>query len=234
MNSENDRITVSIVAASPIARAGLETVLKTDDDIVVAASAAEISAALADFSIGKLFDVLLVNIERKKDFDNLFEFFDGNDSEEIYFPFVIALLPFELQISEHIIRLLQSGARGILPQDASASELSATVRAVTQNLTVLSPEFIETSLTVADATILSASDGEIIFSDERIIEALTAREAEVLELIVEGESNKRIAVRLKISEHTVKFHVASIFGKLGVNTRTEAVTQALRRGLIML
>jgi DNA-binding CsgD family transcriptional regulator len=53
-------------------------------------------------------------------------------------------------------------------------------------------------------------------------------------MLVEGLSNKEIAWRMKISEHTVKFHVASIFSKLGVSTRTEAVTQGIRRGLIMM
>jgi DNA-binding NarL/FixJ family response regulator len=72
-----------------------------------------------------------------------------------------------------------------------------------------------------------------IFTGE-MFETLTAREKEVLEMLGEGASNKSIAYQLNISEHTVKFHVASIFAKLGVNTRTEAVTQALRNGLILL
>ena len=63
-------------------------------------------------------------------------------------------------------------------------------------------------------------------------EALTAREQEVLELLAEGLSNRRTAERLGISEHTVKFHVASIYGKLGAASRAEAVRRAARRGLI--
>ena len=66
------------------------------------------------------------------------------------------------------------------------------------------------------------------------LDALTNREIEVLGMIAEGLGNKTIAYRLGISEHTVKFHIASIFGKLGANSRTEAVTVALRRGLILL
>ncbi len=65
-------------------------------------------------------------------------------------------------------------------------------------------------------------------------ENLTGREREVLDMLAEGASNKAIAFQLNISEHTVKFHVASIFGKLDASTRTEAVTVALRRGLILL
>lgn len=64
------------------------------------------------------------------------------------------------------------------------------------------------------------------------LEALTAREHDVLALVADGLSNRDIAGRLGISEHTVKFHLASIFGKLGVSTRTEAVQRGLRLGVI--
>lgn len=64
------------------------------------------------------------------------------------------------------------------------------------------------------------------------VEALTARELDVLPLLADGLSNRDIALRLAISEHTVKFHLASIFGKLGAATRTEAVHRAVRLGLI--
>ena len=70
--------------------------------------------------------------------------------------------------------------------------------------------------------------------DEAITETLTAREVEVLELLAEGLSNKAIAERLGISDQTVKFHVASISGKLGAANRTDAVRRAVRRGLISL
>jgi DNA-binding NarL/FixJ family response regulator len=69
---------------------------------------------------------------------------------------------------------------------------------------------------------------------EDLAESLTDRELEVLDLLAEGLSNKLIAHSLTISEHTVKTHVASIFAKLGASNRTEAVSQAIRRGLVML
>jgi two-component system, NarL family, nitrate/nitrite response regulator NarL len=68
---------------------------------------------------------------------------------------------------------------------------------------------------------------------ESVIEPLTAREREVLELVAEGMSNRAIAERLAISEHTVKFHVGALLGKLGAATRAELVAIAVRRGLIM-
>jgi DNA-binding NarL/FixJ family response regulator len=63
---------------------------------------------------------------------------------------------------------------------------------------------------------------------------LTSREMEVLRMLADGAANKNIAWQLKISEHTVKFHVAQILGKLNAGTRTEAVTIGIRKGLIML
>ena len=66
------------------------------------------------------------------------------------------------------------------------------------------------------------------------VEMLTPREKEVLQMLGLGKSNKEIAARLKISEHTAKFHVASVLGKLGAATRAEAVSIAMRRGLILL
>jgi DNA-binding NarL/FixJ family response regulator len=68
--------------------------------------------------------------------------------------------------------------------------------------------------------------------DEWIDEELTPREIDVLELLAEGLPNKAIGVRLKISDQTVKFHVASIIGKLGASNRTDAVRLAVRRGLV--
>ena len=69
-------------------------------------------------------------------------------------------------------------------------------------------------------------------ADEPPVETLTAREHDVLALVADGLGNRDIAGRLAISEHTVKFHLASIFGKLGVSTRTEAVQRGLRLGVI--
>ena len=73
-----------------------------------------------------------------------------------------------------------------------------------------------------------------ISADNALLEPLTPREVEVLELLAEGLANKAIAERLTISDQTVKFHVASIYGKLGAANRTDAVRRAVRRGLITL
>ena len=89
----------------------------------------------------------------------------------------------------------------------------------------------------ADAVVLADEPGPRNGRDREdgpIAEALTPRELDVLELLADGLSNKSIAGRLGISDQTVKFHVASICGKLGAANRTDAVRRALRRGLISL
>jgi DNA-binding NarL/FixJ family response regulator len=77
-----------------------------------------------------------------------------------------------------------------------------------------------------------APGGARVPDDERPVEALTAREHDVLVLLADGVGNREIAARLGISDHTVKFHLSAIFGKLGAATRTDAVRRALRAGLI--
>jgi len=106
---------------------------------------------------------------------------------------------------------------GILPTDASAEELTAAVHALSQGLIVGTP------------TLVFESESEPLSHGP-----LTDRESEVLGLLAKGLANKQIAVSLGISEHTVKFHVSSIYAKLNVTNRTEAVREGLRGGWIAL
>ena len=80
----------------------------------------------------------------------------------------------------------------------------------------------------ADAFVIAAGRAD----DEDIVEALTSREIQVLELLAEGRSNKAIGERLGISDQTVKYHVAAIAGKLGAVNRTDTVRRAIRRGIV--
>jgi DNA-binding NarL/FixJ family response regulator len=107
-----------------------------------------------------------------------------------------------------------------LPSDVDAAALNAAVRAAATGLIVLDP-------TVAGATGVHAH-----VRTSESTETLTAREREVLLLVAEGLPNKAIARELGISEHTAKFHVGSLLGKLGAASRTEAVTLATRRGIL--
>jgi len=110
-----------------------------------------------------------------------------------------------------------------LSPDAGLEQLRAAVQAVAQGLVAVPHEHWPAA---REPLQLAAGDGQA--------EPLTAREQEVLELVAEGLSNKLIARRLQISEHTVKFHVSSVYAKLGAASRTEAVSHAARRGLITL
>jgi DNA-binding NarL/FixJ family response regulator len=125
---------------------------------------------------------------------------------------------------EWIGRALRYGIRGLLPQTASVEELASAVRAVAAGLLVISPEFGDVMLSQSNTA--EAEESEVA------IEALTPREQQVLAMLSEGLLNKEIADRMQISEHTVKFHISSIMGKLGASSRTEAVTRGIRRGLV--
>jgi NarL family two-component system response regulator YdfI len=117
---------------------------------------------------------------------------------------------------------LHSGIRGTISSDATPEEIESAVRAVNAGLVVTTP-----------ASLAGLLPDPQSYAEE-LDEPLSGRELEVLDLLAEGLSNKLIAHRLNISEHTVKTHVASIFAKLRVSSRTEAVSQAIRRGLVML
>ena len=114
---------------------------------------------------------------------------------------------------------------GVLSPEASKEELVAAIEAVHEGLVVLNPAWAE---------YLSADQARGQNDSADMIETLTGREIEVLQLLAQGLTNKQIAVKLKISTHTVKFHVSSIFGKMGTTNRTETVKLGLTKGLILL
>jgi DNA-binding NarL/FixJ family response regulator len=115
---------------------------------------------------------------------------------------------------------LRAGARAVLLRGVSPDAIAAALAAAARGLAVL------------DATLASAFLRTPEGSDRA--EPLTAREREVLALLAEGLGNKGIASQLGISEHTAKFHVNSILGKLGASSRAEAIVRAARMGLVLL
>lgn len=117
---------------------------------------------------------------------------------------------------------------GALPRDAGTEEIVAAITAAASGLTALDRSLALEALT---GLARGRTEAEPISEQE---EPLTAREREVLQLLAQGIPNKQIAQRLGISEHTVKFHVSAIMTKLGAASRTEAVTTAARRGLLLL
>jgi DNA-binding NarL/FixJ family response regulator len=120
---------------------------------------------------------------------------------------------------------------GLLPRDAAPEDIIATLDAVGRGLVVLDRDLARALAGPAGAETVPSAAAAPAETHEG---PLTARELEVLQLLAEGLPNKIIAVRLKVSEHTAKFHVASIMTKLGAASRTEAVTLAARRGLLLL
>ena len=114
-------------------------------------------------------------------------------------------------------RQFRRGVQAILPRNAAVEQIVGALHAASVGLIAIPME--------ASALMIPAAS-------EPEVETLTPREMETLEMLAEGLSNKQIAARLHISEHTAKFHVNSILGKLGAGTRTEAVMRGLRSGLL--
>ena len=115
---------------------------------------------------------------------------------------------------------------GLLSLDASPEELSAAVHALGEGLWIGSPALLQ--------DLLERQPFPMLEDGDPIVDPLTAREREVLQLVAEGLANKQIALSLNISEHTVKFHLSSLYAKLGVTSRTEAVRTGARRGWVVL
>jgi len=118
----------------------------------------------------------------------------------------------------------ESTVQGVLPAWASAREIAAAIEAVARGLVVLHPEVAISVASREEQQSPAAASGQ----------QLSPRESEILNLLASGLGNKEVAWRLKISEHTVKFHITSVFNKLGVSSRAEAVAAGIRRGLISL
>lgn len=133
-------------------------------------------------------------------------------------PPILVLLPDE----EYVPNALAAGARGLLLRDVTAPNLMAGLSAIAGGLVALDPRLVAEMPLPRDR------------GPEVLVEELTPRESEVLRHLAEGLSNRAIAELLGISEHTVKFHVNAILGKLGAQSRTEAVARAARLGLIIL
>lgn len=129
-----------------------------------------------------------------------------------------------LAAGEDAAAIWVTGVRGLLPRLVDSDRLATAVAAIHHGFLVIDSAFSEEML--PEQTISPVRPG--------LSDALTSRENEVLQLLAEGLTNKAIAQKLEISEHTVKFHVNAIMSKLGAQSRTEAVVRATRLGLILL
>ncbi|MBI5033073.1 MAG: response regulator transcription factor [Chloroflexi bacterium] len=202
---------ILIVANDSLARAGLATLLSNQPNCVVTGQIddqADLNESIQLYRPDAIVWDLGIDAARTIDHANF---------RDIAVP-VIALLPDQTNASE----VWSAGARGLLLRDASASSIASAVNAVVEKLSVVDLVFSAALFPMREQSVVQP------------VEELTPRELQVLRLMAEGQSNKTIARELEISEHTVKFHVNAILGKLNVQSRTEAVVHATRLGLILL
>ena len=129
---------------------------------------------------------------------------------------------------EDVRKIINSTSRawGVLSTNASEDELAAAVHAVAEGLWVGAPSLVK--------SLIRLNGRRESSGDESLVEPLTAREMEVIQLMAQGLANKQIALALGISEHTVKFHLSSLYAKLNSTSRTEAVKRGIELGLISL
>jgi two-component system, NarL family, response regulator YdfI len=211
-------IRVFIVAASPLSRASLQSLLGARRVEVVGSGPS--LESLWDQPPDVEVDIVLVDAS-------------GDHSEEMIGSLRQSQLSSEAAVvvlsdrfePGRLAEALRAGVRAILPGDMSPDQIVAGLEAAAAGLIVLHPAEFDAMFPAAEPASSPLAE---------LIEPLTPRESEVLQMLASGLANKEIATRLAISEHTVKFHVASILGKLGAASRTEAVTRGIRRGLVLL
>jgi NarL family two-component system response regulator YdfI len=211
-------IRVFIVAASPLIRGGLQSML-ADSRFDIVGSAADIES-ISGLLLDVEPDVILVEAAADAQEGLLNALEDAEVAQE----YAVVVLS-EQPKADWLFKALRAGVRAVLPRDATPEQLRAALEAAAAGLIVVHPSGLSEVLPAPAA--LSSPVPELP-------EPLTPREREVLQMISAGLGNKEIAGRLSISEHTVKFHVASILGKLGASTRTEAVSIGIRHGLVLL
>lgn len=210
---------VLVAAADLIVRVGLESILRASPDLAVVGVSADV-VTLATLIEDTAPDVVVMQLELQDD-ESILEKLPVLSALT---GVAIVVLTDDLQ-GDWTMEALRLGVRSLLPRSATAEEIVPTVVAAAAGLVVLHPDVFDSLLPLpSNARTLPTAP----------IQALTPREVEVLSMLAEGLGNKAIARRLSISEHTVKFHVSSIFTKLNASSRTEAVTLGARQGLIML
>ncbi len=214
-------LTILLADDDAMVRAGLRAVLNSEDDIEVIGEAADGNEAVA--LAAELRPHVVVMDIRMPHLDGLAatsQIVDRGDAA----PRVLVLTTFELD--EYVFEALRAGAGGFLLKRASPEDLIEAVRVVASGESLLFPPIVrrlvsEYALNSEQADRLSAN-----------LDLLTEREREVLRLVARGKSNREIADELFVGHETVKSHVGSVFTKLGVQGRTQAVIAAYESGFV--
>ena len=206
-------IRVMLVDDHTMVRRGLATFLRVFDDLQLAGEAESGEAAIQLCAKAPP-DVILM--------DMVMPDMDGANATRVIrqkFPGVQVIALTSFKEAELIKNALEAGAIGYLLKDVSADELAGAIRAAHAGRATLSPEAAQALVETANQLPAPGHD-------------LTEREREVLTLMIEGLNNTQIAGRLTVSPSTIKSHVSNILSKLGVASRTEAVTLALRNRIV--
>jgi DNA-binding NarL/FixJ family response regulator len=211
-------IDVYIVEESAGARRGLEDLLR-GPGIEIISSVASVAELEDRFTEDLPVGVILVSGEATQ----LAVALEQVAASDLFHDVPIAVFADASDESHDPLTLIRMGARSVLSTEFSRAQIVTALEAVSQGFVVTTPlaSLVRSAVPRPSETV-------------ELLEPLTARELEVLRLLALGLPNKQIAARLKISDHTVKFHVAAILGKLGAGSRTEAVAIGIRTGLILL
>lgn len=193
-----------------IVRMGLIALVNTEPNMVIVAEAADGQQAVEQYAKHKPHLVLMDLRMPVKDGIEATQDICAQDREAR----VLMLTTFDGDADIH--RALQAGAHGYVLKNATGQELIPAIEAVAAGQRWIPKEVAQR------------------LASRKLFEELTGREVQVLQLVVKGLANKQIADALTITEHTVKDHLKSVFGKLQVEDRTEAVTAAIQRGIIHL
>ncbi len=203
-----------------IVREGLQLILETADEFELVGEAADGAQAVQLANELKP-DVILMDLQMPK-MDGLTAIEQIRAQQQD----VAIVILTTYNEDDRMIRGLRAGARGYLLKDTDRETLLNTIRAAARGETLLKTEIMTRVLAHTDAPAKPAAERTAVGME------LTEREKQVLRLLVRGAANKEIAHELNITERTVKAHLASIFNRLGVNSRTEAAALAVRQGLV--
>jgi two-component system, NarL family, response regulator YdfI len=215
-------ILVMVVATGAIARSGLSAMITAHPEMTLVGNVSDLDELAA--AIERLVpDIILLDLGNLPP-TSVWEKLTVIQSEAARSLPILIIDDFDRL---DLVVALRAGIRGILAETSTEAELLAAVSAVALGLVVFTPEAIDSFVRESHSIGYRQDSDNLEFS-------LTPREIEVLVRLGSGLGNKAIAQGLQISEHTVKFHISSIFQKLGVSTRTEAVAMGIRMGLILL